>query len=56
MKVEIIEKDYPYDLEKEINNWLKENKNFEIIDIKYSGRGYSVPYGTSHISAMIIYK
>lgn len=58
MKVKIIEEDYEYLLENAINEWLraKENSCLEIIDIKYSGRGYANPYGKSHVSAMIIYK
>lgn len=56
IEVDIIECDYEFELKRKINEWLKDNGNRELIDIKYSGRGYSVPYGSSHVSAMIIYK
>lgn len=56
IRVKIIEEDYRCDLENKVNAWLKENSDFELVDIKYSGKGYSVPYGFPHYSAMIIYK
>lgn len=55
--VKIFEEKYMCDLEKVINDWLRENKSCcELVDIKYSGCGYSVPYGDAYYSAMIIYK
>lgn len=56
MKVKIIEEEYTHMLESKINDFLKNIDPERIVDIKYSGRGYSVPYGSSHCSAMIIIK
>ena len=53
MKVEILTRSNLSDLEKDINNFLNENENIDIKDIKYqisSNESYS--YG----SAMIIYE
>ena len=53
MKVKILTRSNLSDLEADINNFLNENKNIEIKDIKYqisSNESYS--YG----SAIIIYK
>ena len=53
MKVKILTRSNLSDLESDINNFLNENKNMEIKDIKYqisSNESYS--YG----SAMIIYE
>ena len=53
MKVKILTRSNLSDLEADINNFLNENKNIEIKDIKYqisSNESYS--YG----SAMIIYE
>ena len=57
MRVEILEEKTSWGLQCKINDWLKKWYNqYEIIDIKYSGEGYSVPYGRANFSAMIIYK
>lgn len=56
MNVKIIERKYENELETAINDFLKNIDPARIIDIKYSGCGYSVAYGTSHYSAMIIMK
>lgn len=57
MRVEILEDKTSWGLQCKINDWLKKWCNqYEIIDIKYSGEGYSVPYGSANFSAMIIYK
>jgi hypothetical protein len=56
MKVKIITKDSSWELQNEINNWLKRNGDSNIIDIKYTGNGNAVPYGSREYSAMIIYK
>lgn len=57
IKVSIIECEDTNDLEEAINKEIKFISRYsEIVDIKYSGSGYSVPYGTSNVSAMIIYR
>ena len=56
MRVDIIEEDSYYKLESMINKKLKYYKNEEIIDIKYSGTGFTGGYGTHRYSAMIILK
>jgi hypothetical protein len=56
MIVKIFEKKYYHELEREINNFLKTTDTTKIVDIKYSGCGYSVPHGTCYYSAMIIMK
>lgn len=56
IRVKIIEEFKVFDLQREVNDWLKENSNFELIDIKYSGTGCYSAYGVNHYSAMIIYK
>ncbi|CEQ10672.1 Protein of uncharacterised function (DUF2758) [[Clostridium] sordellii] len=56
MRVEIIEDESKYGLERRINNKLEKYKNDEIIDIKYTGSGNSPAYSTDYYSAMIIYK
>ncbi len=56
MTVKIFEKEYRSELEKAINNFLKTIDQSRIVDIKYSGCGYSVPYGIASYSAMIIIK
>jgi len=56
MRVEIIESDSYYGLEKEINSILKCTQPEEIFDIKYSGSGNQAAYSNDYYSAMIIYK
>ena len=55
MKVEIIEKEYFWELEDAINSILSEHKSSDIFDIKYSGVGCHSTYGRDHYSAMIIF-
>lgn len=54
MKVKIIKADNTWDLEKEINNLLKNISDNQIIDIKYQGVGNHAPYSVDRPSAMII--
>lgn len=56
MKVKIIKADGIYSLEKEINNFLKNISDNQIIDIKYQGIGNQAPYSIDCPSAMIIMK
>lgn len=49
LKVEILECDNRYDLEKSINNMLKQYDVEDIVDIKYSGNGGTSPYGIKNI-------
>ena len=56
MKVKIIKADDTWDLEKEINNFLKNISDNQIIDIKYQGVGNHASYSTGRPSAMIIMK
>ena len=53
MRVHFIKNEYMYQLEVEVNVWIRENSNVEIIDIKYC----TVPcYTSSEYSVMIIYR
>lgn len=56
MKIKIIEKDNKYDLENEVNKFLKDKDTSSIIDIKYSGTGGHEPYSIDQYSVMIIMK
>lgn len=56
MKVKIIERMSKFDLENEINDFLRETNDSDIIDIKYSGSGNHPTYSTDYYSAMIIMK
>lgn len=57
MRVEILERDSYYKLQKDINEILQNYKNDEIIDIRYNRMGYHLNYGTQDFcSAMIIFK
>ena len=56
MQVKIISEKCSYNLEDEINDWLKAHSNVEIVDIKYSGGGDESVLCPERYSAMIIYK
>ena len=56
MKVKIIRADDTWDLEEEINNFLKNISDSQIIDIKYQGVGNHSSYSVDRPSAMIIMK
>jgi hypothetical protein len=56
MKVKIIRADTTWNLEKEINNFLKNISDSQIIDIKYQGVGNHASYSLDRPSAMIIMK
>lgn len=56
MKVKIIKSDDIWDLEKEINAFLKTVSDNQIIDIKYQGVGNHATYSIDRPSAMIIMK
>jgi hypothetical protein len=56
MKVKIIKADDTWDLEKEINAFLKTVNDNQIIDIKYQGVGNHATYSIDRPSAMIIMK
>ena len=56
MEVKIIRADDVWDLEKEINAFLKNISDDQIIDIKYQGVGNHPPYSIDRLSAMIIMK
>lgn len=56
MKVRIICADSYFELERMVNDFLKEQDQFgrKVIDIKFSGSGGRAPYGTTYWSAMVI--
>lgn len=54
MKVKIISTKSPCSMEKKINEALSDIPNDIIVDIKYSGTGYTNKEGHSEYSAMII--
>ena len=57
MKVIIFDESHEKDLEENINNFIEENENIEIIDIKYQVS--TSMFGEEQVycfSAMIIYK
>ena len=56
MKVNIIQADNIWDLEKEVNAILSKIDNSKIIDIKYSGIGNRAAYSVDRPSVMIIMK
>lgn len=56
MKVRILEKESKYDLEIELNRFLRDVDPANILDIKYSGAGTYAPYGIKYYSAMVIMK
>lgn len=56
MRVEIVEAESTYDLERKINSKLSTFKDEDILDIKYSGNGNSSAFSSNKYSAMIIYK
>lgn len=56
MRIEIIESESKYELQRMVNKKLEKCKNDEIIDIKYSGSGNHPAYNTDYYSIMIIYK
>lgn len=56
MKVKIIKADDTWDLEKEINNFLNNISDNQIIDIKYQGVRNHSSYSIDRLSAMIIMK
>lgn len=56
MKVKIITANDIWDLEKEINKFLININDNQIIDIKYQGIGNHATYSSDRPSAMIIMK
>lgn len=54
MKIKIIEKEYRYELENEVNQFLSECNPSDVIDIKYSGGGAIGAYSSRRFSVMII--
>jgi hypothetical protein len=56
MKVKIIRADDIWDLEYEINKFLRDMSDDEVIDIKYQGVGNHPTYSIDRPSAMIIMK
>lgn len=56
MKVKIIKADNVWDLERDINAFLKTVSDSQIIDIKYQGIGNHASYSIDYPSAMIIMK
>ncbi len=53
MKVHFIKRSHIYELEKEIDTWLQDHSEYEIVDIKYA----PVPwYSSPEYSVMIIYR
>lgn len=56
MKVKIIKANDTWDLEKEINEFLSNKSDSQIIDIKYQGVGNHATYSIDRPSAMIIMK
>ena len=53
MKIHFIKKEHLYELEAEIEAWLQNHSEYEIVDIKYS----TVPwYSSPEYSVMIIYR
>ena len=56
MKVEIIEEKSRWDLQRRVNEFLKDYSNEDIIDIKYSGSGNHPRYSVDYYSVMIILK
>ena len=54
MKVKIIERDSYWDLENEVNEFLKQVYPSSIFDIKYCGEGNHPTYSLSRYSVMII--
>ena len=56
MRVKIIEDDSVWELEKKINEFLKDIDDDKIIDIKYQGIGSSPVHGLDSPSVMVIMK
>ncbi len=56
MKVEIIEKESSWDLQKAVNEFLKRVNPSNVLDIKYCGEGNHPSYSISRYSVMIIMK
>lgn len=56
MKVEIIRGNNIWDLEKNINKFLSNINDSQIIDIKYQGVGNHAAYSVDYPSAMVIMK
>ena len=56
MKVKIIEKESPWDLEEAVNKFLKSVSPSNVLDIKYCGEGNHSSYSISRYSVMIIMK
>lgn len=56
MKVKIIRANDTWDLEEEVNKFLSNKSDSQIIDIKYQGVGNHATYSTDRPSAMIIMK
>jgi hypothetical protein len=54
MKVKIIRAANIWDLERDINAFLKTISDSQIVDIKYQGIGNHAPYSIDYPSAMII--
>lgn len=53
MRVHFIIREYVWELESDINEWIQSHPGYEILDIKYS----AVPWGSSsEYSVMIIYR
>lgn len=56
VRVKIFEEKSPYDLQSKINDFFRDNKEVELVDVKYSGAGSFPPYGIFYYSAMVIFK
>ena len=54
MKVKIIEKESYFDLERDVNEFLRQVSPSNILDIKYCGEGNHPMYSISRYSVMII--
>lgn len=56
MKVKIIERESSYELERAVNDFLKQINISNVLDIKYCGEGNHASYSISRYSVMIIMK
>lgn len=52
MRVVILTGDYPSALERSINEWLDNHRDYEVMDVNYSGKGFA----GGVYSAMIVYR
>ena len=53
MKVHFIKRSHLYELETEVQTWIRDHSEYEIVDIKYA----TVPWHSSpEYSVMIIYR